>query len=238
MQLTDTQIKRAKPKDKQYRMADGQGLHLLVKPNGSKLWQLRYWVSGKEKTLSIGQYPVITLAQAREKRLEAKRTLADGLDPSTEKRPAKDAAVRARTDTFNALVSDFMAKQVREGRAERTLQKNRWLLSMAVDDFGSAPLTEITAPLILKTLRKVEARGNYETAHRLRSIIGTVFRYGVATGVASSDPTYASWGHLPDLAGHTARLSLNGRSSADCYGPLMATRASVRHCLLSSFWRC
>jgi integrase len=196
VQLTDTQIRTAKPRERQYRLADGQGLHLLVRPNGSKLRQMRYWVAGKEKTLSLGPYPLVTLAKARQERLEAKRLVADGLDPNEVKRREQEADKLAQHETFGALVADYLSKQEREERAPRTLAKNRWLLKMATDDFGSLSVHEITPPLILKTLRAVEAKGNHETANRLRSVIGTVFRYGVATGIAKDDPTAALKGAL------------------------------------------
>lgn len=196
MPLTDLALRNAKPEEKPYKLADGGGLHLFVTPNGSRLWRLKYRIDGKEKLLSLTPYPTIPLAKAREKRDEAKRFLADGIDPSAAKREARRVETAARSDSFRTVAEEFLAKMEREGRAVRTLEKVRWLLGLTFDDLGDRPIDSIRAPDILPVLRLVEARGRHETARRLRSTIGVVFRYAMATARADTDPTAALRGAL------------------------------------------
>lgn len=176
MPLTDIALRQLKPREKACKVADGGGLLIHVTPTGSKLWRLRYRFDGKEKLASFGAYPDVTLARAREKRKEARA---------------------AETEhTFAKIAAELIAKLKREEKAETTLVKKQWLLDMALADFGDESISKITPPAILATLRKVEAKGNYETAKRLRSTIGQVFRFAIATGRAESDPTYALRGAL------------------------------------------
>jgi integrase len=185
--LNDTRVRNAKRADRPIKLSDSGGLHLLIQPNGSKLWRLAYRFGGKQKTLAIGVYPTVTLKHAREKRDEAKRLLADRIDPSTHRRLEKLTA--ASGNTFRAVAGEVLMKLEREGRADVTLAKKRWLLDFAYPAIGERPVTEITAPELLAVLRKVESRGRYETARRLRSTCGMVFRYAIATGRAERDPS-------------------------------------------------
>ncbi len=196
MPLTDTSVRNSKPKDRPYKLADSQGLHLLVTPNGSRLWRLKYRVAGKEKLLSIGAYPTVSIKMARETRDDARGLLATGIDPSQAKKDSKRAEEAATRHTFRAVSDEYLAKLKREGRAEATLTKLEWLLSLANGAIGHRPIGEIAAPEILNMLRKIEERGVHETANRLRSTIGSVFRYAVATGRADNDPTFALKGAL------------------------------------------
>ena len=185
--LNDTRVRNAKRADRPIKLSDAGGLHLLIQPNGSKLWRLAYRFGGKQKTLAIGVYPTVTLKHAREKRDEAKRLLADNIDPSTQRRLEKLTA--ASGNTFRAVAEEVLVKLEREGRTDVTLAKKRWLLDFAYPAIGERPIGEITAPEVLAVLRKVEARGRYETARRLRSTCGMVFRYAIATGRAERDPS-------------------------------------------------
>ncbi len=196
MALTDTRIRNLKSGDKSFKEADGGGLYIFVTPSGSKLWRLRYRFEGKEKVLAFGSYPEISLARARELRLEAKSLLAEGVDPSAHKKAAKAEQVAKTENTFAKIAAELLEKQKKEGLAETTLSKKSWLLQMAVSDFGDLPIAEIDTPTILKTLRKVETAGNYETAKRLRSTVGQVFRYAIATARAVNDPTFGLRGAL------------------------------------------
>jgi integrase len=191
MPLSDSQLRFLKPKDKPYKVSDFEGLFVLVKPNGSKLWQFKYRINGVERLLSIGQYPDVSLAKARKAKEIARSQLADGIDPSEAKQEAKAQAREAHGNTFEKIGAAFLNKQQIEGKSKATLDKTAYHLKLANTAFGRKPITEITAPMILKCLRKVEAKGNYETAHRLRARIGSVFRYAVASGLAETDPTYA-----------------------------------------------
>jgi integrase len=204
--LSDLKIKRLPPKTKPYKVADGGGLHLLVKPNGSKLWRLKFRYLGKEKLLSLGPYPELSLAKARRSREAARELLAEGADPAEAKKAKQERLRKTNEQTFANLADDYLVKQKREGRAKSTLQKNRWVLDMACADFGELPVSEIKAPIILKTLRKVEARGTLETARRLKMTIGSVLRYGIALGWIDADPT-------PALRGAIARPVANSHAA-------------------------
>jgi integrase len=185
--LNDTRVRTAKGCERPIKLSDSGGLYLLIQPHGSKLWRLAYRFGGKQKTLAIGVYPTITLKQAREKRDDAKRLLATNMDPSTQRRLEKQSA--STSNTFRLVAEEVLMKLEREGRAEATLAKQRWLLHFAYPAIGDRPVAEITAPEVLSVLRRVEARGRYETARRLRSTCGMVFRYAVATGRAERDPS-------------------------------------------------
>ncbi len=191
MPLSDVQIRNLKIKEKPYKVGDFGGLFVLVKTSGAKSWRFKYRIDGREKLLVIGDYPAVTLAKARQERDAAKVKLAEGIDPSQAKQDAKRNRLEIGENTFEAIGTAFLDKQRKEGKSAATLAKTEYHLSLANRDFGRKPITEITAPLILTTLRKVEAKGNYETAHRLRSRVGSIFRYAVASGIADTDPTYA-----------------------------------------------
>lgn len=196
MTLSDATIRAAKPAERPYKLSDSGGLFLWVAPTGSRLWRMKYRVDGREKLLSIGAYPAITLAKAREKREQAKALLADGIDPSRHKQEMKREAEIAASNTFRIIGDELVEKLRREGRKEITLAKKVWLLSFAYGDFGNRAITDISAADVLETLRRVESRGNHHSATRLRSTIGSVFRYAIATARAENDPTFALRGAL------------------------------------------
>jgi integrase len=191
MPLSDIKIRNLKSGDKAYKVSDFEGLFILIKVSGAKSWRFKYRIDGKEKLLVIGDYPAVTLAKARLARDAAKALLADSVDPNEAKQEDRRIRLEANGQTFEKISDAFLAKQRKEGKSAATLSKTEYHLKLANQDFGRKPITEITAPMILKTLRKVEAKGNYETAHRLRARIGSVFRYAVASGIAEADPTYA-----------------------------------------------
>ncbi|MEQ6204335.1 integrase arm-type DNA-binding domain-containing protein [Sulfitobacter sp. HNIBRBA2951] len=191
MPLSDIQVRNLKPRDKPYKVIDFEGLFVLVKANGSRLWQFKYRMFGKERLLSIGVYPEVTLAQARKAKEDARATVAAGIDPSEAKQSERRIKQEEAAHTFERVGSLFLEKQRKEGRSKATLDKTKYHLKLANSDFGRRPIAQISPTLILKTLKKVEAKGNYETAQRLRARIGSVFRYAVASGLTDSDPTYA-----------------------------------------------
>jgi integrase len=184
-------IQNAKPKEKPYKLSDGNGLHLLVEANGSKLWRFRYQFDRKEKMLSLGAFPEVSLASARTKRDDARKLVAEGKDPSLQKKLDKIAAATAANNTFGAIAEEHLASQKESGTAETTLIKNRWLLQQLAAPLWDRPVAEITPAEILVILRKVEKSGRRETARKLRGIIGKIFRIAVATLRATNDPTYA-----------------------------------------------
>ncbi|MAP94622.1 MAG: integrase [Ponticaulis sp.] len=196
MPLNDIQIRKLRPTDKTQKKSDGEGLFIEVKPSGSKLWRMAYRFEGRQKLLSFGSYPVVSLATARQKRLEAKALLAQGIDPSAQKQEAK-AEHKAQTEnTFANIARELIDKKRREGKRETTLKKQRWYLSLAEPDIGERAVAEIKSAEVLTVLRKVESKGNYESARKLRGFIGEVFRYAIATTRAEYDPTYALQGAL------------------------------------------
>ena len=186
MPLTDATIRNLKPREKPYKVSDFEGLFLLVKPTGSRLWHQKYRIDGKEKLLAIGSYPEVSLAQARQARDAARALLAAGKDPSQVKQDRKREEKERRGLTFESQAAAYFDITKKEGRADTTLAKTEWLLDMAVADFGAKPMSEITSPMILRCLRKLEAKGNYETAKRLRSKISAVFRFAIANGTAAT----------------------------------------------------
>jgi integrase len=196
MPLTDTKLRSLKPSSKPTKHSDAGGLFVLVTPQGSKLWRLAYRFGGKQKTLSFGSYPIVTLAEARDKRDKAKRLLAENIDPSQQAMLEKINRQVSSANSFNAVADELIAKAEREGKAEATLIKKRWLLGFARRHFGEKPITEITALEILVPLREIEGEGNYETARRLRATIGQVFRYAISTARAENDPTFGLRGAL------------------------------------------
>lgn len=189
MKLSDVAVRSAKAKSKSYKMADGAGMYLLVQPNNNKYWRLDYRFGGKRKTLALGVYPQVSLKAAREKRDEAKRQLSDGIDPGHSRKIEKLTGAANAGTTFRAVAEELVEKMIREERAKVTIDKTKWVFEFAYPYFGDRPIAEITAPEILLALKSVEGRGKYETAKRLRSKIGQVFRLAVATGRAERDPT-------------------------------------------------
>lgn len=192
MPLSDLKCRNARPGEKLRKLSDGGGLQLWVQPTGSRLWRLAYRFDGKQKLLALGTYPIVSLADARKEREEAKRLLFEGVDPSQRR---KEEAQQLG-DTFQVVAEEYIAKLAKEGRAERTLKKVSWMLSLTYPTLGERSIKEVGAPAILEVLRGVEARGRHETARRLRSTIGSVFRYAIATARADADPTIALKGAL------------------------------------------
>lgn len=196
MPLTDIEVRTAKPGPKPYKLSDGGWLFLLVNPTGSKLWRIAYRIDGKEKLLSLGAYPTVSLKEARAKRDEAKALISQGMDPSHQRRIEKLTRAISNATTFKLVADEYVDKQKREGRAVNTLNKIEWLLSLATPKIGDRPISELSPAEVLAVLKAVEARGNYETAKRLRATIGAVCRFAIATARASNDPTSALKGAL------------------------------------------
>jgi integrase len=191
MPLSDATVRGAKPATAPRKLSDGGGLFLLVnpKPAGSKLWRLAYRFGGKQKALALGIYPSVSLLQARNARDEAKKLLARGIDPSVQRKTERQIQKAVASNSFRAVAEELVAKLEREGRTHVTIAKKRWLLDFAYPAFGDRRVSEITAKELLDLLRAIEGRGIYETAKRLRSTCGMVFRYAIATGRAERDPS-------------------------------------------------
>lgn len=192
MSLSELAARTAKPKDKPYKLADAAGLYLYVSTSGTRLWRLDYSFQSKRKTLSLGQYPLLGLAAAREKRDDAKRLLLDGVDPGDAKKQI-ELSVLAAADapTFEVVANEYLSRLKHDGCAERTYTKNEWLLTNLAADLSPKAIADITPADILSVLQHVEASGRLESARRLRSALSAVFRLGVVTLRCPNDPTIA-----------------------------------------------
>lgn len=189
MPLTEIGAKNAKPKDLAYKLSDEKGLYLLIKPNGRKYWRVKYRFAGKEKTLALGVYPDITLKAARQGRDEARVQLSKVIDPSQLKQAQKAQLKTAHAHSFQGVALEWFEK-TKERWTDTTVAKQLWILEKNLFPWiGSLPISQIKPPQILKALRKIEARGAIETAHRAKQVAGQVFRYAVASGILESDPT-------------------------------------------------
>lgn len=211
MPLTDTAIRNAKPKLKPYKLGDSGGLFLLVQPTGGRLWRLKYRFAGRERKLSVGRYPEVSLADARQARDKARQLLIDGKDPSLEKQRRKARALISADNTFDAVAREFIAKKSKDGRdawADATRIKNEWLHSQLSPALGRIPVAEIGALDALGALRKIEAKGKLESARKAKGFASAVFRYAIATGRLASDPTRDLAGALlsPKVTNHAAIL--------------------------------
>lgn len=189
MKLSDKACKNAKPKEKPYKLFDGGGLFLEVMPNGSKLWRLKYRYLSKEKRISLGAYPIVSLADARDARGKAKKQLAQEVNPSEAKRNRKQDAIRNAENTFKAVALEWHENQL--ARWTETHARNV-MRRFDVDIFpyiGSRPIADIDPPELLEVLRRIEARGALDVTARVKQITGQVFRYGIATGRCHRDPS-------------------------------------------------
>jgi integrase len=196
MALTDLAVRNAKPRTKPYKISDGGGLFLLLQPNGSKLWRLKYRSQGKEKLLACGSYPMTSLAEAREKREAARKLLSNGEDPSQKRKEAKLQAALATQNTFGLIAAEHIERLKATDKAHRTIEKNRWLLTDLASRLTDRPVAEITSAEILDVLLRIEKSGRRESARRLRAAISSVFRLAIVTLRAESDPTFPLRGAL------------------------------------------
>lgn len=201
MALTDTSIRNSKPKAKAYKVSDERGLRILINPSGSKLWRFKYSFDGKEKGLSLGAYPEVSLKDARERRDEARKLLANGIDPSANRKAQKAAKVERAANSFEIVTREWFGKQVPTWSA---IHADRVIARFQRDIFpwlGGRPIAEITAPELLGVIQRIEKRGALETAHRALSNCGQVLRYAVATGRALRDVSFDLRGALPPVKG-------------------------------------
>ncbi|PIP70866.1 MAG: integrase [Nitrospirae bacterium CG_4_10_14_3_um_filter_44_29] len=198
--LNDKAVAGAKPGEKDYKLSDGDGLHLLVRTNGSKLWRLKYRIAGKEKLLSFGQYPLISLKNVRERTLEARRLLSNGIDPMEQKKAIKAAseiAQTTKTETVEVIGREWFEKFGSEWVDSHGSKVIRRMERDLFPWLGKAEIRTVTPSALLSVLRRVEARGALDTAHRLHQNCGQIWRYAVATGRVERDITSDLKGALP-----------------------------------------
>ena len=196
MALSNVQITQANPRDKEYKLSDGGGLYLLVRPNGSKLWKHKLRINGKEQKLSYGSYPLVSLKEARTRRDETKLAMNRGEDPVRRRREEKLEAKFRGSNLFADIAEEFIAKREAEGLAPSTIKKSRWFLQLLTPVIGKQPIDEITPLEMLSALRKIERKGHRETAKKTRSFASRVFQYAVITRRCSSDPAHPLRGAL------------------------------------------
>ena len=168
MHLSHFAVTKARPEQKPYKLSDGAGLHLLVEPNGSKLWRFRYRFAGRENMLTFGAYPIVSLADARQKRDEARKLLAAGVDLSAKRKQDKAAGATATANTFGTIADEVLAYKEANEAASSTMDKNRWLLKNLAEPLTNRPISQITAAEILQLLKRIETSGRRESARRLR----------------------------------------------------------------------
>ena len=232
--LSDLSIKRAKPAAKPRRLFDGAGLYLEVSPGGGKWWRFKYRFAGKEKRLSLGVYPDVDLKKARKRTAEARQLLADGIDPSVNRKAVKAAREDSAANSFEVVAREWIAKQMptwAENHGGRILARFEndifpWI--------GKRPVAEVTAPELLETVRRIETRGALETAHRALSTCGQVLRYAIATGRAQRDPSSDLRGALPPVKGeHLAAITEPQRAAEllrmiEAYEGTLTVRCALR----------
>lgn len=200
--VTDhTAIQRAKPGAKPLRLFDEKGLYLEISPSGGKWWRFKYRYGGKEKRLSLGVYPDVSLKEARERRDTARKQLSNGIDPSGHRQASKAAKVEEATDSFEAVTREWLLKFSENWVSTYSVKVERRFERDLFPWLGSRPIAEIKPQEVLQALRRIESRGAKETARRALNECGQMFRYAVATGRVPSDPTW-------DLKG--------GIGNADC----------------------
>ncbi len=206
--LTDTTCKNAKAKDKPYKLSDEKGMFLLVNPNGSKYFRLKYRIDGKEKLLALGVYPETSLKQARDKRDEARLQLADGIDPSENRKAIKLANVNSAANSFEVLAREWFERNMSDKSESHQKRTIGGLERDVFPYFGNKPILNIKAPELLTVLRRIEDRGAIESAHRTLWTCGAIFRYAVATGRLETDITQALKGSLkPVNGGHFSAIT-------------------------------
>lgn len=209
MALSDTTIRKAKATEKLQKMPDEKGLHLLIHPNGSKYWRQKYRFGGKEKTLAHGVYPDVSLKEARERRDEARKLLANGIDPGESRKAGKVAGAIRAANSFEVVAREWHGKFSPGWAATHSSKIIRRLEENIFPWLGARPISEITAPELLACIRRIEARGILETAHRTLQHCGQVFRYAVQTGRAEHDPSGDLRGAIPPVKdkGHFAAVT-------------------------------
>lgn len=234
MPLTDTAVKNAKSAIKSFRLFDRDGLYLEVSPSGGKWWRFKYRYARKEKRLSLGVYPDVDLRKARKRTNEARQLLADGIDPSKNRKAIKAAREDRAANSFEVVAREWIAKQMPNWAQSHG---SRVLARLERDIFpwiGGRPVAEVTAPELLTALRRVENRGALETAHRALNTCGQVLRYAIATGRARHDPSGDLRGALsPVGGGHFAAVTDPKRAGEllrmiDAYEGTLIVRCALR----------
>ena len=207
MKLTNTACINAKPKEKPYKLADGGGMYLEITPSGGKLWRLKYRFGGKEKLLSLGKYPQTTLAEARIKREELKKLLANGTDPSDHRKQQKQEQTLSSANNFEAVAREWHENHKATWSDNHTKTVLQRLEADIFPALGYRPINSINAPDLLAVVRKIEERGAHDVAKRAVQVCGQIFRYGIVTGRNDRNPAADLRGALKTAPkGHYASI--------------------------------
>ena len=208
MALTNIEITKAKPLDKAYKLSDSGGLYLQINTTGAKCWRLKYRFLGKEKVLSLGQYPQVSLLEAREYRDEAKKLLAKGLDPNDVKQTNKYEALKEAANTFEVVAREWHEKHKVKWVAKNAARNLSMLERHVFPFIGKISISKVRPAELLSAIKKIESRGNAETAHRALQICGQIYRYGIATDRATTDLSVVLRGSLgPLVVKHHASIT-------------------------------
>ena len=215
--LTDTKLRSLKSTRTMYRVADANGLAIEVRPTGARLWRYRYRFNGKASMLALGEYPLVSLGEARRLRDEARKTLAAGVSPVAAAKSRKAMQAESASNTFAAIASEFMTQRLK-ALSPGSVKRERRLIEQDLGPYiGKLPIGDVAAKTLLVALRKIEQRGAVETAHRARSLAAQVFRYAIATGRAERNPA-------DDLVGALSRPETRHFSSVtepEAVAPMM-----------------
>ncbi|HAI93464.1 MAG TPA: integrase [Xanthomonadaceae bacterium] len=205
--LTDTKLRSLKPQGKVYRLADANGLCVEVRPSGARIWRYRYRFAGKANMLTIGDYPAVSLAEARAERDKVRTQLKKGMDPALVVKIGRAAQEEEAGNTFGVLAEELVTQRAKKLTPGSVVRERR-MLERDLGSIADLPVRSVTAPILLKALRKIEARGAVETAHRARAAASMVFRYAIATGRAENNPALSLAGALtPTKTKHFSSLT-------------------------------
>lgn len=210
--LSDVTLRSAKPSKGLRKLSDGKGLQFWVTPEGGRYWRFEYRFHNKRKLLALGTYPEVSITKARDKAVKAREAIANGEDPSEIKRQKKVADRQQVESIFSKIAAKLVAKKRKAGKAEITISKMEWILGKVERDLGHRPIASITAPDIVKVLARENEAENFETARRMRTVIGEVFRYAIQNGLTDRNPVDATRGEIsPHKPIHYAAMLEPGR---------------------------
>lgn len=186
--LNDTKLRALKPRDSAYRIADANGLCIEVRPSVAKVWRYRYRFAGKPSIVTLAEYPALPLAQARAERDKLRALVKAGTNPAQAARIERAAKVEQAGNTFSSIATELLAKREKEGLSAGSVRRERRLIEKDLAPIGNLPIADVSAPVLLAALRRIEGRGAVETAHRARSLAGQIFRYAIVTARATGNP--------------------------------------------------
>ena len=237
MTIKDVTVRNAKPKDKKFKLFDGEGLYLEVLPTGGKYWRMKYRFAGKEKCLALGVYPYVTLADARERRTQARKVLAAGIDPMETKKEAKRLLIQKHENTFEFVAREWHENRLSKWTPEHAKKILKRLETHVFPTIGKRPIADITTSELLSVMRKIEEHGA-EIAHRLLQVCGQVFTYAVVTQRVSINPAISLRGALkPVVKNNHTYLKLNELpeylQKLEAYDGALQTKLAMKFLLLT-----